>query len=86
MWVFHEAGILLQKFFHIRRCLLQPPGILYDISNAEIEISALPDTKEIPGPPKFQILLRDVESVVGLVENFQPFRDFLPLELSMRIQ
>ena len=56
--------------------LLQQPGVRVDIPHPKREFPALPDAEQLPRPSELQILRGDMEAVIGLVQNFQPFHGF----------
>ena len=53
--------------------VLKDIRVVEDISYAEFHDPALADPEEIPGAPELQVLSRDIKTVVGFIEDFQPF-------------
>ena len=65
--------ILKQKFLRRFVCSLKQPGILKDVCQTKIQRSALTDAEEISRTAKSQIFACNKKSIVGFVEDFQPF-------------
>ena len=58
--------------------LVRIPGRLHhnvcipdNIPEHKAEFTALPDAENISGAPEFQILFRDIKSVIGLFQDFE---------------
>ena len=62
-------------FFHDKSCriagLLKDRRVLKNVSQLEIQDAALPDAEKISRSPKLQILLCDVKTVVGAIQDSQ---------------